>query len=212
MPTPKIWETADDLVVALKKDWNTRASKLRNADADWETSIESAVSGNTFRAFRNLPHRPSRVFREWAFDALITRGYLNELKKVRTQENYDQWLDKLVSDFGKYWKRKMKVSIPFGPSYKLPNLLMKVVCQRLSPTHRKRTVCFLHVPLDSYTLLGIRSCVILPNGRSIPNRATMRFVDSKEVYTAVQHYIKGLARRAGVPMIAYDYLAWDVGH
>jgi hypothetical protein len=126
MPTPKIWETADDLVVALKKDWNTHASKLRNADADWESSIQSAVSGNTFRAFRNLPHRPSRVFREWAFDALITRGYIHELKKVRTQENYDQWLDKLVSDFSKYWKRKMKVSIPFGPSYKLPNLLMKV--------------------------------------------------------------------------------------
>jgi hypothetical protein len=40
----------------------------------------------------------------------------------------------------------------------------------------------------------------------------MCFVDSKEIYTAVQHYIKELARRAGVPVIAYDYLAWNVGH
>ena len=40
----------------------------------------------------------------------------------------------------------------------------------------------------------------------------MRFVDSKEIYTAIQHYNKGLARRAGVPMIVYDYLAWDLGH
>lgn len=212
MPTPKIWDKADTLVSDLKKNWNARVMETSDAEADWEGSIRSAVGSNTFRAFANLPNQPSRVFRDWAYDALITRGHFTELKQVLTQADYDKWLQKLVSDFARRWRKQMKCSIPFGPSYKLPNLLMKAVYLRLPRSHRQRIVRFLHIPLDRYTLVGIRNCITLPDGRMIPKSATMRFVRNDEVYKAVQQRIETLASKAGVPMIAYDYLAWDTSH
>jgi hypothetical protein len=110
MATPKVWDSANDLVLDLQKDWNKRASKLSGAGADWESNIRSAVSRNTFRAFQNLPHRPSRVFREWALDALVTRKYFDALEKIRTQSDYDKWLERFVIDFRNCWKRRMRAS------------------------------------------------------------------------------------------------------
>jgi hypothetical protein len=114
MPTPKIWESADILVSDLTKDWNSRVLESRDEDADWVNSITQAVSGNTFRAFRKLPNRPSQVFRGWAFDSLVTRGGFNELQSVLRQEDYDRWLEKLVSDFRQCWTYKMRLSARIG--------------------------------------------------------------------------------------------------
>jgi hypothetical protein len=170
------------------------------------------VSGNTFRAFRNLPARPSVTFRDWALDSLVTHEYFNRLPTTLTQEEYDDWLDHLVGDFRKYWFGKMKANIGFGPGYKLPNLLMKLVYQRLRAEDRSRILWFLHVPLDSYTLAGIRNFASLPLGRSIPRSATMRFIDGIDLYKSTQAQVRQLAAKAHVPAIAYDYLAWDQGH
>lgn len=56
----------------------------------------------------------------------------------------------------------MGCDISFGPSLKLPNLLMKGVCvvpeEIPKPTY-DRIVWFLHVPLDSYTIQAIRNCI-----------------------------------------------------
>jgi hypothetical protein len=220
MPPPKIWENANVLIADLsQRIVQSNALVLRPIDtpADWKRSIRNAVSGNTFRAFpkqksptakTQQPQHPSQVFRDWAFDALITRGYFKELKRVQSRVGYDDWLEKLVRDFRLHWKRKMLYSIPFGPSYKLPNLLMKVVCYRLPPSQCQRVLKYLHVPLDSYTLVGIRECMKLPDGRRIPTTATMNFVKGKKVYWAVQKRIRELAKSAGVVPIAYDHLAW----
>jgi len=69
----------------------------------------------------------------------------------------------------------------------------------------------------SYTLLGLRDCVLLPNGRKIPMTATMGFVRDMDVYDMdvyedLQDKVRGLAKKAGVPAIAYDYLAWNASH
>lgn len=212
MPKPEIWSSSEALVSDLKHCWSSHHFETTISLPDWERDIRRAVGSNTFRAFKKLPCRPSQVFREWAYDALVTRGYFDRLTAVSTQQDYERWLNQLVCDFKGYWQRKMMCTIPFGPSYKLPNLLMKVVCQRLSPADRNRIVLFLHVPLDSYTLSGIRNFITLPDGQPIPKTATMKFVDNHDVYSSLQNQIRELASRAGVPAIAYDYLAWDQWH
>lgn len=212
MPQPKTWLSQAALISDLKECWHSRDQNIDVYSADWQTIIREAVSSNTFRAFQRLPARPSITFREWALDALTTRGYFEELLNLLTQEDYDRWLDRYVSDFRTYWHKAMNADISFGPSYKLPNLLMKLVCQRLPPADHSRVAWFLHVPLDSFTLVGIRKLVVLPHGRLIPRSATMRFIGSSEVYTCVRSQIRELAAKAGVPAIAYDYLAWDHGH
>jgi hypothetical protein len=40
----------------------------------------------------------------------------------------------------------------------------------------------------------------------------MSSIKDKREYQALQEGIRVLAQRAGVPPIAYDYLAWDVSH
>jgi hypothetical protein len=212
MPTPKVWNSEADLVADLRHDGAVRVLEAISSEIDWQTTIRCAVAANTFRAFRNLPNRPSQVFRGWALDALVTRGYFERLKNVRTQNDYDMWLLDLVKDLRKCWKRRMKSSMPFGPSYKLPNLLMKCVCRRLSPSQRKRVAKFLHVALDSYTLVGIRNLVKLPDGRVISKTASMGSIKSEREYRVVQEGIRKLAKSAGVPPITYDYLAWNVSH
>ena len=212
MPTPKVWNNEADLVADMKLYWEKRVLEPISSETGWQTTIRRAVGANTFRAFRNLPNRPSQVFRGWAFDALVTRGYFERLKNVRTQIDYDIWLLDLVKDLRKCWKRRMKCSMPFGPSYKLPNLLMKRVCQRLSSSQSKRVTRFLHVALDRYTLVGIRNFVMFPGGRMISKSASMGSIKSEREYRAVQEGIRKLAKSATVPPITYDYLAWNVSH
>lgn len=212
MPKPKTWLTPEALISDLKEHWHSRGQQIRASSAEWQTSIREAVSANTFRAFQNLPARPSVTFRGWAFSALVTQGHFNELPSLSTQEQYDRWLDRLVEDFQDSWRNAMKTNISFGPSYKLPNLLMKVACQRLAAPDQGRILCFLHIPLDSFTLSGIRRFASLPQGQLIPASATMSFINNREDYSSVQSQIRQLAAKAGVPPIAYDYLAWDQGH
>jgi hypothetical protein len=42
--------------------------------------------------------------------------------------------------------------------------------------------------------------------------ATMGFVKNTDVYEDLQGQLRRLAKKAGVPAIAYDYLAWNASH
>ena len=202
MPKPKIWDDSDALIRDLKGYWRRQSQQSVKVSTEWEEGIRRAVAGNTFRAFRKMPRPPSRVFREWARESLVTRGFFEELNTISSQKEFDKWLRRLVGGFRRYWLREMGCEIPFGPSYKLPNLLMKTVCNKLPSRQRMAVVGFLHVALDSYTLVGLRDCIRLPNGRKIPTTATMRFVTDEKVYEDLQQKIRALAKRARVPAIA----------
>jgi hypothetical protein len=212
MPTPKIWDSKESLVADLRHDWEVRVAEATSSEIDWQTDIRRAVGRNTFRGFRDLPNRPSRVFRQWAFEALVTRKRFDRLKNVRTQDDYDVWLLDLVRDLRRYWKHRMNSSMTIGASYKLSNLLMKCVSKRLPPSQRKRVTKYLHIALDNYTLVGIRNFVRLPDGRVISKTASMSSIKSESEYRVVQEAIRKLTKGAGVPPIAYDYLAWNAGH
>jgi hypothetical protein len=65
------------------------------------------------------------------------------------------------------------------------------------------------VPLDSYTLIGLRRCI---GDLGIPKTATMSFVADIISYDRIQKLIRDLANEADVPPIYYDVLAWDMRH
>ena len=105
----------------------------------------------------------------------------------------------------------MGSKLPFGPSWKLVNLVMKRLTLELPFRHRKRIMNFLHVPLDRYTLAAVRKLVVLLHGREIPAQATMAFITNARDYASIQESIRDLAKRANVPAIAVDYVVWN-GH
>jgi len=171
------------------------------------------VGPNTFRAFHNMPRKPSEVFREWALEALCGRpDCFRNLLSIENRADYDRWLHSLAADFRRYWKRQMGCEIPFGPSLKLPNLLMKGICgvREIPEATYGRLVWFLHVPLDSYSIQAFRNCIDVrlqtQIGR-IPPTAGMGFVKTLEVYDGLQGAIRLLAEKAKVPPIAIDILA-----
>jgi hypothetical protein len=220
MPKPKEWDGPEDLVRDLKRyKWQTwfKRERAKEVESDLPAIVKVAVESNTFRAFQNLPQKPSETFRDWANQALHGH-FRSRLLTVRSQKQYDAWLSGLVRDLRKHWKKKMKRTIPYGPSWKLPNLLVKRLClyRELPAQAIDRIIWFLHVPLDKYTILAVKNCVSsFPDPGAIgkvPTGATMSFVKNRRMYNAFQSGIKELTWKAKVPPIALDCLAWDKHH
>ncbi len=71
-----------------------------------------------------------------------------KLLSIKNRADYDRWLNQFAADFRGHWKRQMGCEIPFGPSLKLPNLLMKGVCglHEIPEATYNRLVWYLHVP------------------------------------------------------------------
>ncbi|MDR3726148.1 MAG: hypothetical protein P4K86_03805 [Terracidiphilus sp.] len=211
MPEPKIWKDRARLIQNLKAKWPRYASRV-HAQAEWEQVIRGAISGNTFRAFRNMPAAPSAVFREWATNALLDRKALAKVRNISSIRQYDRWFNKLVLDLQIVWSNNMGTGMSFGPSYKLPNLLLKAVSEKLLAESGKDIRPFLHVAWDKYTLIGLRNVVTWPDGKRITLSSTMKSVDTEEAYNHLLQEIRAIAAEADVPAIAYDYLAWDESH
>lgn len=220
MPRPRQWESPDLLVQDMKGyEWKRWFEKERKKEAanDLHAIIRNAVGGNTFRAFHKLPQKPSETFRDWAHQAL-TCDFLATFQGVNSESEYEDWIARLVHDFQDHWRDAMKVEMPFGPSFKLPNLLVKRLClySKVPIDVFERVVWFLHVPLDSYTIQAVRNCVdSFSDSKAIgkiPGAATMSFIKNAETYKAFQSGIKALAVKAVVPPITLDCLAWDAGH
>jgi hypothetical protein len=212
MPRPKQWSS----LRKLRRDLNAYDLEKWCDEEKKLDVVRSAVSNNTFRAFHHLPRKPSRTFQNWGV-RVIDGNFLADLRAVSSQPEYDRWLLKVVRDFRSYWKREMRGrKIPFGPSFKLPNLLMK----RLYLYGRipERVVGYLHVPLDSYTLVAVRKILKKNYPKqaqtigNIPSAATMSFVTNAKRYEAFQAVMRDIAGHAKVPPIALDCLAWDAGH
>jgi hypothetical protein len=68
MPKPYIFASKTELIEMLRGKATCAAAQQCFSDesANLADVVRTGVSGNTFRAFRNLPVRPSVAFREWA--------------------------------------------------------------------------------------------------------------------------------------------------
>lgn len=188
-----------------------------------EEVIRSSVEGNTFRAFRRMPCKPSVVFRNWASERLSDNKVIESFTNIGSEQQYDLWLKQFSEDLCHYWTNEMGRGMPYGPGRKLPNLLLKrlVKWNRLKKLggegQRRRLIELLHVPLDKYTLASIRRCIfnfpdIVDAVGTIPKNVTMSFVDTEDRYIRIQEMMREISRQAGVPAIYLDVLTWDLNH
>ncbi|MBI2831666.1 MAG: hypothetical protein HYX79_05365 [Chloroflexi bacterium] len=173
--------------------------------------VRCSVGPNTFRAFHNRLERPSLGFRSWASAELKDREITSELVATGSQSQYDEWVRKFSGRLSHTWQKRMGYAMPYGPGRKLPNLLLKtfILWNELTDVQRSKLLYYLHIPLDSYTLVGIRNCV---SDLKILKTATMKFVKDETTYNHIQYAIRELAHKAGVPAIYFDVLAWNMRH
>jgi hypothetical protein len=208
---PYIFQNRDELINRLRSErTGTVAAKFfRSRLPNIEIVIREGVAGNTFRAFQNLPERPSVVFREWATKRITE--HMERLKRITTEDEYARFVHNSSIDLRSTWTKRMNSDIGFGRGSKLFNLVLKKLScfSSLDDDFRERFIRLLHVPLDSYTIVGLRRLIAHP---VIPAKPTMKFIEGPSDYRIIQQYIADVAGEAGVPAIYYDILAWDMAH
>ena len=208
---PYEFQDAEEIIDWLSKKKSEISHWFDQCEQSLDEIIHESVGSNTFRAFQNLPQKPSVVFRKWASYECKEGSALKELEGVRSQLDFDAWSKEFSNRLGRAWEDKMEQSMPYGPMRKLPDLLVKRLMRwsGIEDDRRTEVLSYVHVPLDRYTLVGIRNCI---NDPVIPGTATMTFVTSLMTYNKVQSAIRNITDRARVPAIYFDVLAWDMSH
>lgn len=211
MPKPYAFSTEAELVQRLGDTNTINAARIFFAQQSPSIAhvVKTSVAGNTFRAFRNLPIQPSVAFRTWATNYIeIT---FNSLSTISDGPSYAQYVHDATNSLCSEWQRVTDSDMGYGRGAKLFNLVLKkfACLSSLSEDQRLTLIDLQHVPLDSYTIIGLRA--IAPR-LSIRKSATMRFVKTPAQYAEFQAIIREIANKAGVPPIYYDVLAWDMGH
>lgn len=211
------FETRAALVAALRRSpWKSWFRETRSRRWTIHDVILRSVAANTFRYFRNLPSRPSLVFRRWAEDT-FGDPFVQRLAAVRRQDEFDDLVRKLSLSLRRRWNKEMSQQMKAGPSIKLPNLVLKHLAASQLVTMEASQVLaqLLHVPLDSYTLGAIRD--VHNAGRygvryQVRRGAGMGSITTWTDYRLVQRTVFDVATEAGAPPIAFDILAWNRAH
>lgn len=211
MPTPYIFPSLQALIESLQSSRTTAVANSFFAaeSTSLQDVVREGVAGNTFRAFRNLPVRPSVAFREWT--VVYIQQSFNQILQAPTPQSYSGYIHDASIALCRYWQQATNSEMGYGRAAKLLNLVLKkLAClSSLSAQQRQRLIELQHVPLDSYTIVGLRD--IEPD-LAIPRSATMRHIQSPQQYIEFQCRISAIAAQAGVPAIYYDILAWDIAH
>lgn len=211
MPNPYEFPNEAELVQRLgdTKTVSSARSFFAQKSPSINDVVNTGVAGNTFRAFRNLPVQPSITFRTWATNYLTNT--LHCLSAISDSQSYAQYVHDATNSLCAEWRRITGSEMGYGRGAKLFNLVLKkLAClSTLSEQQRSTLIGLQHIPLDSYTIIGLRA--VAPR-LSIPRNATMQFIKSPAQYEEFQAVIRAVARKAGVPPIYYDVLAWDMGH
>jgi len=217
VPTPLEFADKEELIARLRADAESLAGWFETRYEDVGSIVWDSGGSNTFRAFAHMPRPPSQVYYDWAQRMLSDDGVVEQITNLRSERAYDFWLKGFSQNLSEHWRRKMRRKMPYGPSRKLPNLLMKlfVLWNGLDDEQRSRLIGFLHIPFDKYSLTVFRNCVpdaYHPTVGRIRKDATMKFVDSEAKYEALMALASEIAQEAELPPIYLDVLAWNQTH
>src|SRR3989338_6793385 len=211
MPKPYIFKSEVELVKLLRQDaTHAAARKFFSEEASSIADVvNTGVAGNTFRAFRNLPVKPSVTFRDWAID--YVQQSLLQLSRLSDAPEYSDYVHKATLSLCDRWRKLTGAEMGYCRGAKLFNLVLKkfACLQSLTEAQKQTLVGLQHVPLDRYTIVGLYS--VAPE-LSIPRNATMKYIESPQQYLSFQKKITDIAQKASVPPIYYDILAWDMFH
>jgi len=143
------------------------------------------------------------------------------MNKAKTQAAYDKKLVYWVSTLRREWFGRSKTKLDFGRAAKLVNLFARDIAESINPETGKFYVSnrkvqkFLHVPFDSFSLRPLRKIIhdlaedkIPP----IPSNATMKYVETKKQYMALQNAVRRLCMKAKSIPILYENWSWRRTH
>lgn len=175
-----------------------------------QRSEDFGVAGNTFRAYRDWPHPPSRVYREWANDvcAALNASLLGE--QVATPEGFRGWHASLAKSLQVHWTNQQGNALSFAHQHKLIDLFIKWLsgydfgCTQLT----KALVSHGNCALDRQTLAKLNECLSFALPIANPS---MGDIHSGKTYEFCQDLIGSFAHHYGGTRLLFDYFAWRKG-
>ena len=127
-PKPYVFDTRDELIAKLRAPAISAHARLLFA-ADAESlagAVDAGVAGNTFRAFRKPPVKPSVTFRHWATSHLTRRiNAVARLAATNDVSGYARFRHRATHALCLEWHQRTGTDIGYGRAAKLFNLVMK---------------------------------------------------------------------------------------
>lgn len=177
--------------------------------------VKNSVGQNIFRALGLENHKPSEIYRKWAY--MNFKRLHKQLKNSDTELKYSRVIETYTDSFLNSWTKECNDKLVYGPASKIVNLLIKTI-QESSIFRIESIIPFQHIPWDSYTLRPLRNIIDeLSNSKfriNIPTSATMSYVTTYELYDILQKSIFSLYHKIpkNPPAIYFDYFAWNDNH
>jgi hypothetical protein len=208
---PIVFENEEKLVSLLRLNGKKLLDSFYQKEdkLSIDEAIKRYVGANTFRAFRKSEdgEKPSIVFREWTLKFIVKKT--SEINTIGTQKDFDQFILKSSETLRQHWVKKMNYDPGLGRMAKLLNLVFKVLPKTPEFQSNIKLKTFLNVPLDSYSIQGLK---LIVKDIKIPSNASMGFIEDKAVYLLLQEEIRRICKKADVIPITYDLLTWDYAH
>ena len=167
------------------------------------------IDGSTFRAFRGIRPRPSKLYKAWVDKHGLRK--INKLTRPYTRKSFEDLHCKLVRSLELYCKRKANRPLTIAEKFKLVDLFIKAISRSNSITQQisEFLVQYGHIPLDKYSLNAIKE---LFYGIVVCNEPRMGNIEDKETYTFIQSQIYLLTSKSKVPNLYFDFYAWEMKH
>ena len=210
-----IFDSIEDAINRLSDNAQDFQFPTRNNLKTKRDIINYSVDQTIFRALGVDNHKPSVVYRNWA--SINFESLHFQLNNCQNQGDYDQIIKTFTDSLLIGWTNATNSKLIYGPASKIVNLLIKEI-QETDQFMIKTIIPFQHVPWDSYTLRPLRNIIneltIINYRINIPTSAAMSFVNSPELYDALQKAIFKLYSmiEGQPPTICFDYFAWNDNH
>ena len=215
MPKPHDpFKNLEEAIDILRKYGNEFNFPKRNYDK--QLIIKKSVSGNIFRAFKNLDTKPSNIYRDWASDNF--EALLHDFKRTQSYDDHYKLLLKYSESLLQRWSVQVLQEDKFliyGQAMKMINLLIKQI-QESNEFKQIDKIKFQQIPLDSYALVPIRLIINDLTDKNfkinIPPNVSMGFVNTPQLYMILSNAILKLSNLSKITPIVYDYWSWDEKH
>jgi hypothetical protein len=181
---------------------------------DFDMLIRESVQANTIRAFRQKKHGaeagPLQIYRDLC-KANLAEKTQQKWESIATREQMHEFVQQLAAKLTAEWSRTV---VGFDPRIqrvaKLLNLTLKYLVQwsKLDDKSRQRLIPLLDVPLDSYTIQGLRKmCPEL----HIRSTDSMGSITTKDRYVEFQDAITKVCGPHFYPA-HYEIATWNAAH
>jgi hypothetical protein len=216
-PTPVRFRSREDLIDQLRSPRTQSAVDefLQMRQLSLRDLVHMSVASNTFRAYPlrrlGLGLKPSTLYYEWAKAYLD--AHAGRFLEAAEDQAYADAVLKAAHDLRAHWHQMTlgRHDVGFGRAAKMFNLTMKhlVLHEAIAADTAKALWRRLHVPLDSFTLQGIAT---FARTLRLPRAATMNAIVDDQQYNDVQEYLGEICATAGIPLIHYEVLAYNLAH